>query len=227
MDYNIEINQIQDFVYSAVYPTWFIFRILLCSTLSAFFICTLTNTPFMNPQLYNKKYILDKISTVVNVGKGVIINYNIMYFALSQYYLHNDCYPIMTRLWNNVQFIILLEFIAYWYHRLSHSITYIYKNSHSQHHVNVEIYPIDFLEFDYIDNIAQTLYINLPLYFVPMNIYDYTMIYYIYATGAFLIHSNILTQDHIIHHRNFKYNYCLLLPLFDIVFDTYYDLRSR
>ena len=227
MDYPIEINQIQDTLTLVFYPTWYIFNILLWSTISAFIICKLANKPFMNPQLYNKKYIVDKISTLVNVGTGVIINYNIIYFTMSQYYLHNDSSSLAQRLWNSFEFIILLEFSAYWYHRFSHSNTYMYKYSHSQHHANIEIYPIDFLEFDYIDNIAQTLYINLPLYFVPMNIYDYSIIYYIYATGAFLIHSNILTQDHIIHHHKFKYNYCLLLPVFDIAFDTYYDFRSR
>jgi sterol desaturase/sphingolipid hydroxylase (fatty acid hydroxylase superfamily) len=81
---------------------------------------------------------------------------------------------------------------------------------------------MDFLEFDWMDNIAQTLYINLPLVIVPMNINDYAMIYYIYATGAFLIHSDIFTKEHIIHHRKFKYNYCLLLPIFDHIFGTYY-----
>ena len=105
--------------------------------------------------------------------------------------------------------------------------TFLYKYSHKQHHQNVNVYPIDFLEFDYVDNVAQTLYINLPLYFVPMNHIDYSVIYYVYATGAFLIHSNIITNDHIIHHRMYKYNFCLLIPIFDIIFGTYFYDSER
>jgi sterol desaturase/sphingolipid hydroxylase (fatty acid hydroxylase superfamily) len=130
-------------------------------------------------------------------------------------------YEIHERLCNIAQFLFILEFIAYWYHRLSHEITTIYKNSHKDHHINIQVYPIDFLEFDYIDNIAQTLYINVPLYFVPMNINDYAIIYYIYATSAFLIHSPLITNHHIIHHQRFKCNYSLLFPFFDILFGTY------
>jgi sterol desaturase/sphingolipid hydroxylase (fatty acid hydroxylase superfamily) len=126
-----------------------------------------------------------------------------------------------SRIHSIFQFMFLLEFIAYWYHRLSHEIQFIYRNTHMIHHMNIEVYPLDFLEFDYIDNVAQTLYINLPLYFVPMNLNDYAIIYYFYATCAFLIHSDILTRDHMIHHRRFKYNYGLLFPVFDIIFKTY------
>jgi sterol desaturase/sphingolipid hydroxylase (fatty acid hydroxylase superfamily) len=219
--YESESLKIEQFIYYVFFPTIFIFKILVSSTLTAFFLCKVLNKPFMNPHLYNRTYVMDKINTVTSVGKGVILNYNIIYFALSQYYLREDILDLHTRVLNNIQFLFLLEFIAYWYHRLSHEISYIYKHSHCQHHMNIHVYPIDFLEFDYMDNIAQTLYINLPLYFIPMHINDYAVIYYIYATCAFLIHSDILSNDHIIHHRRFKYNYSLLFPVFDVLFGTY------
>lgn len=213
----------ETFLYNAFFPTVFIFKILVSSTLSALFICKLFNKPFMNPDLYatHKTYLTDKINTVVGVGKNVILNYNVIYFSLSQYHLHDENVYLPIRIWQIMKFLFVLELIAYWYHRLSHVISYIYKHSHSQHHANIDVYPIDFLEFDFADNVAQTLYINLPLYFVPMNTHDYAIIYYFYATCAFLIHSDILTRDHMIHHRRFKYNYGLLFPIFDIIFKTY------
>ena len=206
---------------SLFYPTFFILKILLSSTLTAFYLCKMNNKPFFNPQLYSYIYLADKLRTIIRVGKQVILNYNIIYFGLSQYYLHEESLDFEDRIFQNIKFVFLLEFIAYVYHRLSHEIPYIYKNSHEQHHRNIDAYPIDFLEFDIVDNIAQTVYINAPLYFVPMHIYDYAWIYYIYATGAFLIHSDMITNDHIIHHRRFKYNYCLLIPIFDGLFGTY------
>jgi sterol desaturase/sphingolipid hydroxylase (fatty acid hydroxylase superfamily) len=60
-----------------------------------------------------------------------------------------------------------------------------------------------------------------------MNINDYGIIYYVYATGAFLIHSDILNNDHIIHHKYYKYNYGLLLPFFDMLFGTYMNYESK
>lgn len=226
-EYDIELLQIENYIYKSFYPSIFIFKILVLSTLSAFFICKLCNQPFINPKIYNNRsYIADKINTIVDVGKGVIINYNIVYFALCQYYLYSESDTnanSTTRVYNIAQFLFIMEFIAYWYHRFSHEHRAIYKNSHKDHHINIQVYPIDFLEFDYIDNIAQTLYINAPLYFVPMHIHDYAIIYYIYATAAFLIHSPLITNHHIIHHQHFKCNYSLLIPIFDILFGTYME----
>jgi sterol desaturase/sphingolipid hydroxylase (fatty acid hydroxylase superfamily) len=196
-------------------------KILISSGLSAFFLCKLSNQPFFNPSLYSHKYLLDKMKIVTSVGTQITVNYNVIYFLLARHYLHEDCIYTHHRIFQNIKFIFLLELIAYTYHRLSHRIPYLYNKQHSVHHRNIEIYPIDFLEFDITDNIAQTLYINLPLYFVPMNRNDYSLIYYIYATCAFLIHSDILTNDHIIHHKYFKYNYSLLIPVFDVLFGTY------
>lgn len=212
---------------SLFYPTYFILKILVSSTMTAFLLCKLENKPFFNPELYSHKYLFDKMGIVTNVGKQVILFYNIIYFTLSQFYLHETSLDFHERLFQTVKFVFLLEFIAYVYHRLSHTIPYLYKNKHSLHHKNINIYPIDFLEFDTTDNIAQTLYINLPLYFVHMHLNDYALIYYIYSTCAFLIHSNIITDHHIIHHKYFKYNYSLLIPIFDMLFGTYRSSESE
>jgi len=214
-------------IYILLYPSFFILKILISSGLTAFLMCKLSNQSFFNVQLYSHKYLLDKMNTVTSVGTQVLVNYNVIYFVLARHYLHEDCIEIHLRIFQNIKFIFLLELIAYIYHRLSHKIPYLYNKQHSVHHRNIEIYPIDFLDFDITDNIAQTLYIHLPLYFVPMNQNDYSLIYYIYATCAFLIHSNIITDHHIIHHKFFKYNYSLLIPMFDMLFGTYRSSESE
>ena len=200
-----------------LYPTWFIINMLVASTFTAFIICKLANKPFMNPQLYNSSYIIDKLSNSCNVLVQYTFNYNIIYFAFVQYNLQDST----SRVLQNIQYILVLEFSAYWIHRLSHSITYIYKNCHSHHHNHHSIYPVDFLQVDYIDNAMHVLYMSLPLYFVPINNFDYSVIYYMYTIGGFLIHCDILSRDHIVHHKMFKYNFCVLFPIFDIIFGTY------
>jgi len=203
-------------MFLTLFPTFLITSILLSSSISAYFICKLYNYPFINPEHYLK----DKIKNISLVTMCVIINYHIIYEFYSKYYLYIQPISFLQRLFNILYFICILEFIAYFYHRLSHS-KYLYKYTHYDHHKNIIVYPIDFLEFDYLDNIAQTLYINLPLYFIPMNYYDYLLVYYIYSVGAFLIHSNLITEYHVLHHKYFKCNYGILLPVYDILFNTY------
>jgi sterol desaturase/sphingolipid hydroxylase (fatty acid hydroxylase superfamily) len=211
---------------SILYPIYFILKVLFSSLITTLYICKLNNKTFFNTDIYSKIYLENKIIDSFKLVREIIFYYVFIHSILSKYYLHEENLPLFIRITQNFYYILLLEFYAYIYHRLSHEIKYIYKNSHYIHHKNIDVYPVDFLEFDKIDNIAQTLYVNLPLYFVPMNIYDYAIIYYIYATCAFLIHSDILTNHHKIHHLKFKYNYCLLLPIFDILFGTYYYERN-
>ena len=203
-------------IYSLLFPTAFISSVLISSFVTAISICSINNYSFFNPL----KRIKDEIKTTLKVGSLVIINYNIIYFLLSKYNLYIDNITHVTRVNNIIYFIFLLEFFNYFYHRLSHS-KYLYKYSHYDHHQNIEVFPIDFLQFDLLDNIAQTLYINLPLYFVKMHYFDYAVIYYIYSCGAFLIHSNIITEYHMLHHKYYKCNYGILLPIYDIIFGTY------
>lgn len=209
------------FIMYLAYPTWFIGNMLVASTITAFMLCKLYNKDFFNPQLYCGKYITDKTYYALTLATQYIINYNVLYYTIVQHKLHEPHIDIHYRVLQNFKFILVLEFIGYWIHRLSHSIQYIYKNSHSHHHVNLNIYPVDFLQVDYVDNAIHSLYMSLPLCFVSMGKMDYNMIYYIYTTCGFLIHSDIITRHHIIHHKMFKYNFCVLVPVFDVLFGTY------
>jgi sterol desaturase/sphingolipid hydroxylase (fatty acid hydroxylase superfamily) len=215
------VNLFTMYLLTLLYPTFFISKTLVLSTAIAFSICKLYNKPFFNPELYCHEYLLDKMEIVKTVTTDVILHYNIVYFTLSRYHLHDQDDGIFFRTLQTVKFILLLECIGYVFHRLSHVVPYLYNKKHNLHHKNRRIYPIDFLEFDKIDNVAQTLYINLPLVIAPMNWNDYAMVYYIYTVGAYLIHSDIFTMTHIIHHKKYKKNYSILIPLMDILCGTY------
>jgi len=204
-----------------LYPTFFIVKIVVSASITSYIICKYNGKPFFNPKEYSHNYILAKLENVKKVSTNIIINYNLFYYLLSKFYLHDELFDIYFRIFQMIKFICILEFIAYIYHRLSHEIQFIYKNSHYIHHKNIVVYPIDSFEFDSIDSIALLTYFNIPLYFVPMNWIDYSLILYVYTIYSILIHSDIFTKEHIIHHRRFKYNYSIMIPIFDIIFGTY------
>ena len=94
---------------SLFYPTYFILKILFSSTMTAFLICKLDNKPFFSPELYSHDYLVrHKMGIVTNVGKQVILFYNIIYFTLSQYYLHEKSLDFHERLFQTVKFVFLL-----------------------------------------------------------------------------------------------------------------------
>jgi sterol desaturase/sphingolipid hydroxylase (fatty acid hydroxylase superfamily) len=183
-------------------------------------ICKIYNEPFINTITYNDIEKLDKkTKKILNILYFMIINYSLTYYFFSNYYLHNNDNTELKNI-NITKYVMILEFFYYCYHRLSH-ISYFYKIVHSDHHNNYIVYPIDFLDTSLIDNLGTTLIMNLPLYFVSLNYHEYAFLYYIYTTGGFLTHSDIIISHHKTHHKCFKYNYSLLFPIYDIFFHTY------
>lgn len=213
-----------------LFPTFFIIILLSSSAASSFIICKLFNRSFFNTELYTKSYLYEKIKMSLIVSIQTIIFYNIIYTILSKYsldYTHtNTPIQMVQRMHQNIMYVLLLELFNYIYHRLSHKIQLLYQYGHSIHHKNIKLYPIDFLEFDISDVASFVLYANLPLYFVRMYFIDYFIINYIYTVYGFLIHCDLITTDHIIHHKYFKYNFYLMIPIYDIIFQTYKNKKN-
>ena len=63
--------------------------------------------------------------------------------------------------------------------------------------------------------------LHLPLVFVKMSLLEYCLGLYFYITMGFFSHSTFIYDHHTIHHKLFKCNFCLVFPLFDVVFDTH------
>ena len=53
--------------------------------------------------------------------------------------------------------------------------------------------------------------------------FEYMSILYFYITMGFVSHSSIAYKHHTLHHIYYKYNFCLVFPVFDMIFDTYRD----
>ena len=134
-------------------------------------------------------------------------------YILSDYFLdgNNNQITISLRVINYIKYSLIVEFLAYTYHRLVH-IKLLYNVIHTHD------YPYDYLLCSKVDIIARSTYMFLPLALVPVTYTDFMIIYYIYVFIGFLSDANRTLR---IHRYTKKYNYSLGLPIFDYIFGTY------
>ena len=188
------------------------------STISACFICYLHNYSFLNPMLTKEEQIVQLNEYVTNVPVLLVQSTGIMYI------ISDNLIPYGQHTWfessfSMVIYCLLIEAIYYAYHRVIHK--YYYVNIHKKHHSNIIVYPIDTFCLTEIDEIATIISIALPTIFIKISVIEQALILYIYITSFYLSHSNIYWNHHAIHHKLIKYNYCLLIPVFDVIFGTY------
>jgi len=122
-----------------------------------------------------------------------------------------------------VYYAVFVELLYYGYHRIVHKHPF-FKLIHSKHHSKITTYPIDFLNSKIIDFMMYMLCLHIPTYIIPMNINEYFIGIYFFTTMGFITHSDILTNNHLIHHRTMSCNYCLVFPIFDYYFDTFQSI---
>ncbi len=129
---------------------------------------------------------------------------------------------------------VVFQFFNYWWHRLQHTSSFIWRWSHQMHHSaeRVDIYgvglfhPFDVAAFTTLGSIVYSLVLGLsPAAIALANVYG--------LFSSFLEHANIRTprwlgyliqrpEAHGVHHQRgvHGYNYADL-PLWDIVFGTF------
>jgi hypothetical protein len=142
---------------------------------------------------------------------SLIVLLHILFFSFSKKYLLPEQSTIELRLYNSIIYIILVEFIAYAYHRLSHSEYGI------NHSINIGS-SYEYLLRSKYDIIATFSYIYFPIFLVPITYSDFIIIYYHYIFIGFLSNTIVFFK---IHNATKKYNYSLGIPIFDIIFGTY------
>jgi len=192
--------------------------LFLMSTLSAYAFCIFNNVPFNNPNDKNNYHKLNII--VFNGGFSLVES-----VYLTNYFLSNDIVVYQTnnvvKTFSNVfLYSVCVEFIYYVLHRLYHT-KYLYKIIHKKHHEKFDVYPLDAFYFSFLD--LQSLFVSLgvPFYLFRMSFYEYFFVLYVYLTFAYISHSKVLYEHHIIHHKYMKYNFCILIPYFDFILQTY------
>lgn len=207
------------FLSSLIFSTKYIVGIFSASTITAFFICLYNGVPFFNPEQNRYQFIQQLQKT----GKtsSIVLGQSVVAFSLfSNYLIDNSNHYVIDSFKNLALYSVITEFFYYTYHRIVHTKSY-YKQGHSLHHQNVVVFPADTFYQDTNDAFFLVFSLAAPSLFLRMNYTELAIILYIYGTGAYLAHSNNFFNHHDIHHRLMFCNYCILNPVFDILFRTY------
>ena len=152
--------------------------------------------------------------------------------------------PLFT--WTSLGLVFLthvlpVEFIYYWAHRWMHEYPSLYK-VHKHHHLSIVPTPKTSVTFLLSEHIFYDLLFALPV-LVPAFLGHATVVSTLLYVPFFdflntLGHTNLevfpswymnspfyyffyCTTYHHVHHRYFKYNYALFMPIYDFVFGTY------
>jgi sterol desaturase/sphingolipid hydroxylase (fatty acid hydroxylase superfamily) len=188
------------------------------STITSFLICYTNNYSFINPTFSNEKKMSRINEYISNVPLLICQSTGLMYIVSDNIipYGRNNW---IESLYSMCLYCLLIEANYYIYHRIIHK--YFYVNVHKQHHSNVIVYPFDTFYLTSLDDLASIISIGMPIIFINISVYEQIIILYLYITTSYLSHSELYWSHHSIHHKLLNYNYCILFPIFDIIFGTY------
>jgi len=190
------------------------------STFTAYIICNIYNQPFINPKYSNDLIttrIKDACSTIVVVLTKSCITTSFLIYKIQSVKNHTLFQTGMTI----CTYSLFIELFYYAYHRGVHSYPFVYKLVHKKHHANHDVYPFDTFYLTTYDSIGLLISLGLPLTFLSVSYFELSTVIYIYITSSYLSHSKLFYDHHHIHHSLLEYNYCILVPIFDILFKTY------
>lgn len=196
-----------------------VFVIFSSATLTVYILCIITNNPFYNKRMENK----DKIKKVVNTSMCMMVETaGITIILLNSQYISTDCHSISKTIMNIGYYFSIIEFVYYFAHRIMHH-KYVY-SFHKEHHRAITVYPIDTYYVSYIDLQMNIFTYITPVFLCKLNKMEYYILLYMYFVFEYISHSPMVYDHHVIHHRLHKYNYCFVIPIFDILCGTYKDM---
>lgn len=188
------------------------------STLTAYLICYFNKHPFFNPTITDKERGIQIDEYFKNVPILILQSGGLLYFV-SDNIVPYDQHTWFQSLYTITIYIVYIEAIYYTYHRLVHKYGYSY--IHKKHHKNVIVYPFDTFYLTGIDDFASIISIGIPIVFIKISLLEQFIILYTYITSSYLSHSELFWSHHSIHHKFRIYNFCILFPIFDVLFGTY------
>lgn len=188
------------------------------STLTSFLICYMNNYPFINPDLSNQERTTRINEYIRNVPILIFQSTGLMYIV-SDNIIPYQQHTWIESVYSIGLYCVLIEAIYYTYHRIIHK--YYYKEVHKKHHTNINVYPFDTFFLTELDDLASIFSIGMPIVFINISVYEQILILCMYITSSYLSHSELYWSHHSIHHKLLNYNYCILFPIFDIIFGTY------
>jgi sterol desaturase/sphingolipid hydroxylase (fatty acid hydroxylase superfamily) len=189
------------------------------STLSAYGICKYYNVPFFNPtqNSYQFKYQLYEVGKSTSI---VLFNSIIFISFFIDSFVKYESHTMYQNIQNILLYSTLVELFYYAYHITVHKKEY-YKLIHSKHHENIVVYPFDTFYMHSVDSYFLIASLGLPLAIVRLNYFENIISIYTYITAAYLAHSEKFFTHHAAHHKIIFCNYCIIIPIFDLIFGTY------
>jgi len=188
------------------------------STATTLFICYLNNQPFINPTFSSEEKTKRIHEYLRNVPLLIFQSTGLMYIV-SDNIIPYEQHTLFESFSSMCLYCLLIEANYYIYHRLIHK--YYYIDVHKKHHMNIIVYPFDTFYLTGLDDLASIVSIGSPILFINISVYEQIIILYLYITTSYLSHSQLFWQHHSIHHKLPQYNFCILFPVFDILFGTY------
>jgi len=189
------------------------------STLTAYLICRITGIEFINPQ-YNKSLIEYRLK---EMGKSVIallVPSSYVMYTINNKLLDSNSHTGLETVSNISMLILITEGSYYIYHRLVHRFGN-YISIHKHHHSVKNIYPFDTYNISFLDELGLVLSLASPNLFLKLTFFELYTFLWFYITCSYLVHSDKLVKTHYLHHVYYNCNYCILFPIFDIIFGTY------
>lgn len=178
------------------------------SALTILLICYVNNKPVMNPTNHKG----------ANMSTMMLQSICMMYIV-SDNIIPRGQHDMIDSIVLISKMCLFIEANYYVYHRVIHK--YYYVEVHKKHHENITVYPFDAFYLTEIDDFSLIFSLLFPTNFIKVSMIEQSVILYIYMTTSFISHSDLYWKHHYIHHKLPCYNYCLLFPIFDILFGTY------
>lgn len=188
------------------------------STMTSYFICYANCYPFINPNFSNEERITRINEYIKNVPLLILQSTGLMYIVSDNIIPYGQ-HSWLESLYSMGLYCLLIELNYYIYHRIIHK--YYYVDVHKKHHTNVIVYPFDTFFLTDLDDLASIVSIGMPIIFINISVFEQIIILYMYITTSYLSHSELYWSHHSIHHKLLNCNYCILFPIFDIIFGTY------
>ena len=206
-------------LYRLYYSTCIIVHPFIFATLTAIAICYYFKYPFISP-----KYSIVKISerlSEMSKGIPILLTQSVLFTYMAYPNIQPNLFHTeIESFWSIVLYSLLIEANYYAYHRWIHSSKY-YSLVHKKHHQITDVYPFDTFFLTYFDDLALVLSLGLPLFVIKVTYIEQFLVLYLYITSSYLSHSNLFWKHHSLHHKHIHCNYCILFPVFDILFHTY------
>lgn len=181
----------------------------------------------------NKNYI-KKTNINSNYFRIITCNYifAMIYLFLFIYFFKNIIFNnsdtnILLEIGKSILYLLIIDFLFYWYHRTVHRNKILKKNFHDLHHEYYSI-PSDSLYISVCELFTTITLIFVPSLFLNIRLETFIIILSLYYIHQLYIHSEstldisilISSKFHEDHHKIGGGNYSVVFPFLDSLLNT-------